>query len=214
MPQLASWKLETLCSRLVTRKELTDDYLRKLKRPASATMRVLQHSAQAKGVSQSLKAQSIFSFKRIRSICVSRAPLIQCSSSEVLNHPGEATKAPSRRDLEEHRRSVGICLVNNTGLVFAARLVSPVPPAKDSVFQYRMRISQLLFVLLPVSAVPYQAFASSCYELPGVCPHRRVDDKHGTWQMPQVHPAQHMLPMRANMRCILKTSHAGIPGCT
>ena len=105
-------------------KVLTDEYLLKLTKPASATMRVLQHSGQAKGVRHSLNVQNILAFKRIRSICVSRAPLTQCSSSEVLNHPGEATNAPSRRDLEEHRRSVGICLVNNTGLVFAARWVS------------------------------------------------------------------------------------------
>ena len=160
---------------------LTDEYLQKLTIHASATMRVLQLSAQAKGVSQSLKAESIFPFKRIRSICVSRAPLIQCSSSEVLNHPGEATKAPSRRDLEEHRRSVGICLVNNSGLVFAARLVSPALPEKDSVFQCFACIFTLALCFCRSALL-----LSSCYELPGVGSRRRVDDKHGTWQMPQV----------------------------
>ena len=164
MPQLTSWSSDALCSQLVTRKGLTDEYLQKLTKLASVTMRVLQHSAQTKGVSQSLKAQSIFSFKRIRSICVSRAPLIQCSSSEVLNHPGEATKAPSRRDIEEHRRSVGICLVNNSGLVFAARLVSPAPSEQDSVFRSSVNTFHLVPVFLLVYAVarkPLQAAATS-----------------------------------------------------
>ena len=111
-------------------KGLTDEHSLKLTKPARASMRVLQHSARAKGVSQSLNVQSTLAFKRIRSICVSRAPLTQCSSSEVLNHPGEATNAPSRRDIEEHRRSVGICLVNNSGLVFAARYFRPSPEEK------------------------------------------------------------------------------------
>ncbi|CAL5223788.1 g6356 [Coccomyxa viridis] len=88
---------------------------------------------------------------KVCNINKTQAPLIQCSSSEVLNHPGEATKAPSRRDIEEHRRSVGICLVNNSGLVFAAR---------------------------------------------------RVDDKHGTWQMPQggIDGGGHENPMTAAVR--------------
>ena len=86
-------------------------------------MRTFQHSARAEGGIQSLKGQSLSSIKRIRS-CVSRPPITHCSSSEVLRHPGEASSAPARRDLEEHRRSVGICLVNNSGLVFAARYCS------------------------------------------------------------------------------------------
>ena len=76
------------------------------------------------GVQSGHFLQSNAPFLGIRSTCfsrVSRTPIIPCSSSEVLRHPGEAARAPSRKELEEHRRSVGICLVNNSGLVFAAR---------------------------------------------------------------------------------------------
>lgn len=164
----------------MTRKGLTDEYLQELTKPASATMRVLQHSAQVKGVSQSLKAQSIFSFKRIRSICVSRAPLIQCSSSEVLNHPGEATKAPSRRDIEEHRRSVGICLVNNSGLVFAARLVSPALPEKDSVFHCLMKLFHPVSVFLPISAMARKLLQAAAMSFWCWCPQ---ESGRQTWYM-------------------------------
>lgn len=101
----------------------TDKNFIRRTQPLSATMRALQHSVQAEGVIQSLKGQSLSSMKRIRS-CVSRPPITRCSSSEVLRHPGKTATAPTRRDLEEHRRSVGICLVNNSGLVFAARCCS------------------------------------------------------------------------------------------
>ena len=101
-----------------------------LHKDLTATMRALQHPSRAEGASLGLKLQSLASLKRIRSAgqaCVSRAPSIQCSSSEVLRHPGEVARASKRRDIEEHRRSVGICLVNDAGLVFAARCVASSP---------------------------------------------------------------------------------------
>ncbi len=96
-------------------------------------MRALQQPFQAEVASPCFKTLSLASLKRIRSAgqaCVNRALSIQCSSSEVLRHPGEAVRASKRRDIEEHRRSVGICLVNNAGLVFAARCVTSSPSPK------------------------------------------------------------------------------------
>ena len=48
---------------------------------------------------------------------------VTCSTSKpLLEHA--VSNAPCKRvDVGEHRRSVGICLVNNDGLVFAARSV-------------------------------------------------------------------------------------------
>ncbi len=47
---------------------------------------------------------------------------ITCGSKPVLGRPGTFSAPPAVRvDLSEHRRGVGITLVNNEGLVFAAR---------------------------------------------------------------------------------------------
>jgi hypothetical protein len=48
--------------------------------------------------------------------------VVTCSSKPVLGRPGTFSAPPLVRvDVGEHRRSVGITLVNNEGLVFAAR---------------------------------------------------------------------------------------------
>ena len=141
----------------------------------------------AEGVQRGHFLQNNAPINGIRSICfsrVSRTLLVPCSSSEVLRHPGEAARAPSRKELEEHRRSVGICLVNNSGLVFAAR--SGNMPQLAITFHTIAGTSQCRLTSKYDSLVTMEGQSGSSYwELPTML-HRRVDDKHGTWQMPQV----------------------------
>lgn len=48
--------------------------------------------------------------------------VVTCHSKPVLGHPGTFSAPPPLRvDIGEHRRGVGITLVNSEGLVFAAR---------------------------------------------------------------------------------------------
>lgn len=108
-----------------------------------------------------------------------------CSASEVLRHPGNAAEAPVRKDLEEHRRSVGICLVNNNGMVFAARYVAVQIVEEAYGVQVFMKVFHALCYLKRAHERCEHCVRAAAPSLLMLV-YRRVDDKHGTWQMPQV----------------------------
>ena len=91
---------------------------------------------------------------------------LACASDSNRPAAAQDLALPSKRlkTCHEYRRNVGICLVNKSGLVFAARSAN---------FADRIESYQICNV------AEHLMLETDAYD-------RRVDDTQGTWQMPQV----------------------------